>query len=163
MICKHLQYGTVELSPREAECLRGVLVKARNPDLTALHNIKVFVTSKNTQSNCFSVGDISRQSILKQGVVEPANLTKLISSLPSSIVLFANSNSMQLELLGKLGILAQLPANFVKDFIFPHIQNRTISDSYVDTIMCCVTPTPLLLNQSRIFDLLKMVRSEKMP
>ena len=163
VICKHLQYGTVELTPREAECLRGVLIKARNPDLTALRNIKVFMTSKNTQSNCISVADVCRHSILKQGVVQPANLTKLISALPSSIVVFANSNSMQLELLGKLGILAQLPANFVKDFIFPHIQNRAISDSYVDSIMCRVLDAyhVLCYSNSSITEAIKNLRFVK--
>ena len=85
-------------------------------------------------------------------MVELANLSKMISSLPSSIVVFATSNSIQLTLLGKLGIRAQTSANFVKDFIFPHIQNRTIRESYVDSIMCrmidanllSVIPTPLL-------------------
>ena len=163
VICKNLQYGTVELTPREAGYLRGVLVKARNPDLTALRNIKVFMTSENVQSNCISVADVCRQSILKQGMVEPPNLKQLISVLPSSIVVFANSNSMQLKLLGKLGLRAQTPTNFVKDFIFPHIQNRTISDSYVDSIMCCVLDAyhVLCYSNSSITESIKTLRFVK--
>ena len=70
-------------------------------------------------------------------MVEPANSKQLISDLPSSMVVFANYNSMQVELLGKLGIRDQMP-RVLSNFIFPIIQNRTISDSYVDSAMCCV-------------------------
>ena len=138
VIAKNIQHGVVELTLQEAETLGIVLMQACNLDLRVLRNIKMFITSLNTQEKLFSVSDVCKMSVLKQGVVEPSNLKQLISVLPHKMVIFANKSPIQLQLLGKLGIHMQTQAKFVKDFIFPLIQSGTINDNSIDSIMTCV-------------------------
>ena len=137
-IAKNIQHGVVELTLQEAETLGIVLMQACYLDLRVLRNIKMFITSLNTQEKLFSVSDVCKMSVLKQGVVEPSNLKQLISVLPHKMVIFANKSPIQLQLLEKLGIYMQTQAKFIMDFIFPRIQNGAINDNSIDSIMICV-------------------------
>ena len=152
VICKNNRYGEVKLTPKEACHLKTTVAVERYPDPKVLRNIKFFKTSKNTGGEFLSICDVCRQSVLQQCVIEPPGSQKLISTLPNTIILFEN-DSVQVDLLGKLNIHAETQADFVVKFIFPSIQDGTINDHSIDSIMVCVLDTYYVLHyQNTLID-----------
>ena len=136
-ISKNSYYNSVSLTPQEATTLKTQFYNMpgiRNYQHIIM-NLKMFTTSSNTSGRLCSVSEASSQSILKTALSEPSNPVVDISVFPPSLVLLSSSDYYQNELLRKLFIQAQNDVNFLTGYIFPYIQNGTITGDDVDKIM----------------------------
>ena len=136
-ISKNSSYCNVSLTPQEATTLKTQFYNMpgiRNYQHIIM-NLKIFTTSSNTSGRLCSVSEASSQSLLRKALSEPSNPVVDISVFPQSIILFSSSNYYQNELLKKLSIQAPNDVDFVASYIFPYIQNGTITGDDIDKIM----------------------------
>ena len=136
-ISKNSYYNSVSLTPQEATTLKTQFYNMpgiRNYQHIIM-NLKMFTTSSNTSGRLYSVSEASSLSILRKALSEPSNPVVDISIFPQSIILFSSSDYYQNELLRKLSIQAPNDVDFVTSYIFPYIQNGTITGDDIDKIM----------------------------
>ena len=130
-------YSAVELSSQEAECLQNSLFQAilSHSMCEVLKNLRVFQSTENTSSKLYSVMEVCHQSCFRRAVIKPSN-TIDTSVLPSNFIFFSSENHYQYQLLKKLSIVdSPDEVTFLQSYIFPYIQNGSINESCVDTLM----------------------------
>ena len=136
--------GEVTLSPSEADCLRKFLCGSGSAtSLVSKHrpvlcNIRMFVTASNTAGEIYSVNDLCRKSSLSTSIaVEETSSKELFdfSLLPSNIIILSSSDLYQKQLLKALYVPIINEVTLLSLHIFPLIENRSISDHYIDSIM----------------------------
>ena len=134
---KNSSYYKVSLTPQEATTLKTQFFNM--PSISnyrqIITNLKIFTTSSNTSGRLCSISEASSQSILRKALSEPSNPVVDISVFPQSIVLFSSSDYYQNELLKKFSIQAPNDVDFLTGYIFPYIQNGTITGDDIDKIM----------------------------
>ncbi len=131
--CSNRSYVT--LTTEEAKALQNLLSStiSRN-DYTVIRSIKMFVSAANTSAKLYSIDEIISQSLFREVVIEPPNLSELVKHLPPSIILLS-TDYIQTQLLNRLGIVQKSDSVFVESCLFPKIRNGIIGDYYIDSIM----------------------------
>ena len=130
-------YPAVELSAQEVECLRNSLFQARlsHSMCEVLKNLRVFQSTENTSSKLYSVAEVCYQSCFRSAIIKPSN-TIDTSVLPSNFIFLSSDNHYQNQLLKRLSnVVSPDEVTFLQSYIFPYIQNGSINESCVDTLM----------------------------
>ena len=134
-------FSKVRLNHDQARALKDFLKPSMitlNPKrVSTLEKLGIFTTASNTGSSLISVHQAKSESTLKKAIAAPLNSCLDISKLPSSVIMFSQSEAdqSQIQLLQTLKVAFPNDSEFILDDLFPMIRNKEFPDALLDDVM----------------------------
>ena len=114
-------YSNMSLTGEEANCLRTVVhgFTVTYQRVATLKSIPMFMTLSNTNKRLYSVTQVEQS---RSAQMEPLSFPLSAENLPSSVILFSNSDYYQSELLQRLSVYYTSTVDLLTTVLFPLIE-----------------------------------------
>ncbi len=132
-------YSKIKLTNDEAETLRDFIkpgnLTANQKRVGIAEKLSIFMTAENTNGSLLSVDQMKSASTLRKAIAAPLNSCLEISRLPSSMLMFCQTDPSQVQLLKKLGVTFPNDCEFILNYLFPMIKTKSVPDALIDNLM----------------------------